>query len=193
MIEKGVHPDRREYKKEYHRTHREQEKEYAENHKDTRNSKRRALRHTRGINRPMSEATDCSNYLGVHVAERVLSNFFDNITRMPTNHPGYDFVCGKGFKIDVKSACTHYASRWKVPRWSFHPYRNKTADYFLCLAFYSREFLEPQHVWLIPGNVINHLSGFAIPDSEYGIEKWEKYEQPLDSVIRCCDKLKGVV
>jgi hypothetical protein len=38
--------------------------------------------HLRGINRPISEAKECSNYLGVFIAEKVLSKFFENISRM---------------------------------------------------------------------------------------------------------------
>lgn len=184
-------PDRREYKRMYHQTHREQEKEYEKHYKDRRNRNRRELRYARGINRPASEAKDCANYLGVYIAERVLSKFFDRIERMPVNNPGYDFICGKGFKIDAKSACIHHASKWKVPRWCFHIYRNVIADYFLCLAFDDRESLEPQHVWLIPGKIVNHLSGFAIPSSEYGIEKWKQYERSLEPVFKCCEKVRS--
>ena len=49
--------------------------------------------------------TACSLFLGVHVAERVLSHVFKQVKRMPNGNVGYDFTCARGRKIDVKSAC----------------------------------------------------------------------------------------
>jgi hypothetical protein len=55
--------------------------------------------------KPLNENRDCSQYLGIHIAERVLSNIFENVKRLPLHNHGYDFICNKGYKIDVKSAC----------------------------------------------------------------------------------------
>ena len=52
---------------------------------------------------PFNGNRDCTLFLGVHVAERVLSKVFKDVERMPMNNPGYDFICGGGYKIDVKS------------------------------------------------------------------------------------------
>jgi len=100
-------------------------------------------RYANNIRRPLQEAKDSASYLGVYVAERVLSKYFDNIIKMPYGNPGYDFICGKGFKIDVKSACLYY-QRGCYPYWEFHIKRNNAADYFLCLGFDSRDMLNPQ-------------------------------------------------
>lgn len=152
--------------------------------------------HKIGKARPMNEAKDCSSYLGIVVAERVLSKFFENITRMPNGNPGYDFICGKGFKIEVKSSCLVRDACRTSPRWQFRVRGNQVADYFLCLAFDNRDNLEPMHVWLIPGDKISYLkSCLSISSREKYMAKWSRYEQPLDKVLVCCDALreKGVV
>lgn len=152
--------------------------------------------HLIGKTRPMSEARDCSSWLGIHVAERVLSNFFVNIQHMGPTHPGFDFLCGKGFKIDVKSSCLTLPGRkWDSPNrnshWDFNIKRNKTADYFLLLAFNEdRESLKPLHVWLIPANKINQRQGVSITNTPRGLLKWTSFERPLDKVLICCDSIK---
>lgn len=145
-------------------------------------------RHRVGICRPMMDAKDCSSYLGVYVAERALSKFFDNIQRMPPNNPGYDFLCGGGHKIDVKSSCLrHYRGH---PGWYFYIKRNQIADYFLCLAFDNRENLNPLHVWLLPAVLVNKKMSKLISDVPWVLAKWAQYEYPLDRVIACCTQIR---
>ena len=103
----------------------------------------------------MENNKSCSQYLGIHIAERILSHIFHNVEQMPYNNPGYDLICGNGYKIDVKSVC-HVKD---IPnKWNFPIRRNKIPDYFLCLAFDNREDLNPKHIWLIPGHIINNKS-----------------------------------
>ena len=149
--------------------------------------------HRLGLSRPMAEAKDCSLWLGVHIAERVLSNYFDNLERMPNNTPGYDYICGRGFKIDVKSSCLIADRGHNNKRWVFNTWKNQTADYFLCLAFKNRETLEPMHVWLIPSSDICTKTKFSVMENENGISKWGAYEKPLDRVLVCCEKMKEAV
>ena len=135
----------------------------------------------------MNENKKCPAFLGVHVAERVLSMVFKNVKRMPFGNPGYDFICGKGYKIDVKSSCIR-------PRighsddWRFHIRENKIADYFLCIAFDNRENLNPLHVWLIPAADIIHIknASIAVPT----ISKWDDYVLDISKVTTCCNILK---
>ena len=149
------------------------------------------LRHRTGRVRPMQEAKDCSSYLGIYVAERVLSKFFNHITRMPINNPGYDFLCDKGFKIDVKSSCLHETNHGTTaPRWEFHSRKNKETDFFLCLGFNNREDLEPWHVWLIPGKLVNTQDSFSITNSQIPLANWAIYEKPLDKVLECCAEMR---
>jgi hypothetical protein len=109
---------------------------------------------------------------------------------MPFNNPGYDFVCDKGFKIDVKSGVLHKPKTSKNMYWDFHIKYNKTADYFLCIGFDNRESLTPLHVWLVPGNVINQKRSMHVANSEKILDKWSQYEQSLERVIACCDSMK---
>ena len=137
---------------------------------------------------PMHENKECSLYLGVHVAERMLSEFFDNVERMPPGNVGYDFICSRNKKIDVKASCTRYANG-KYPRWGFDINKNMSADYFLCIAFDNRDDLNPMHVWLIPGEKINHLSNATISNTQ--VHKWDEYKLPIDGVVACCDALRS--
>ena len=130
---------------------------------------------------------NCPNYLGITVAERVLSKVFKNVERMPNNNPGYDFICNKGYKIDVKSS-----TKMKYRNgWLFNIRYNKIADYFLCLVFDDRKNLNLLHIWLIPSNKINNLMGLVISESK--LDKWNKYElfDKLNKVIACCNMMKN--
>jgi len=146
--------------------------------------------HITGRRRPMREAKDCASYLGIHVAERVLSKFFGHIERMPPNNPGYDFVCGKGFKIDCKSACICFINH-KYPTWKININKNELPDFFLCIGFDNREDLTPLHVWLIPGADVNMFEGIGISNTEKSLAKWSKYERPLDKVLFCCEEIRN--
>jgi hypothetical protein len=140
-----------------------------------------------GTCQPLGTNKECASYLG-DIAERALSKFFDNIQRMPFGNPGYDFICGQGYKIDVKSSTlrpTEYNDLW-----NFSIKRNKIADYFLCVGFDDRKNLNPLHIWLIPGNVINDHSGLGITNSKIGLRRFAKYERELDRVISCCKVLR---
>jgi hypothetical protein len=146
---------------------------------------RNLQRYRDGDRVPLNQAKDCASYLGVYIAEKILEKFFDNTTRMPYGNPGYDYVCDKGYKIDVKSSCLR-----NLHFWQFHIERNEMADYFLCLAFNNREDLTPLHVWLIPGNIINDKTTISIINSCKSLNKWKQYERSLDRVIECCNTMK---
>ena len=135
----------------------------------------------------MNENRACSQFLGVYVAEQVLSHVFKNVEQMLINTPGYDFICGKGYKVDVKSSCRSSCGTF-ADRWIFHIDKNQIADYFLMAAFDNRNDLNPEHIWLIPSGEINdHVS---ISVSESTLHKWEQYEIGIDEVVLCCDEIK---
>jgi hypothetical protein len=141
--------------------------------------------------KPATENKSCSTYLGVIIAETVLAHEFPGFKRMPNCNPNYDYDCPKGFLIDVKSSCRR-KDRRKNEYWGFDIRKNKVADYFLFLAFGNRdEPLVPEHIWLIPGDVVNMKSSTRITNSSKSIAKWSKYERPLDNVLKCCNKLRG--
>lgn len=130
------------------------------------------------------ENKSCALFLGVHVAEQVLSRVFKDVKLMPPNNPGYDFICNHGKKIDVKSACI----RKTYDNWSFYISHNTTADYFLCIAFDNRDNLTPLHLWLIPGKAINRLECATISKST--LSKWDEYKLDINKIVTCCDNLK---
>ena len=137
---------------------------------------------------PMSENRGCAIFLGIHVAERVLSKVFKNVEIQPHGNPGFDFICNKGMKIDVKSSCIRINKN--INYWNFHIDKNKIADYFLCLAFDNRNDLNPLHMWLLPADKFNNKTGAGILVNK--INKWDKCALDINKVSVCCDVIKGV-
>lgn len=158
-----------------------------------------SLNYKRGKCKPMSENKQSSQYLGIFIAERVLSHVFDNVTRMPNNNPDYDFICHRGYKINVKSACITKNNLTRI--WNFSIKKNIVSDYFLLLAFDNRDDLTPMHIWLIKGTeiigvskkvIVNKKASLHICNTSKSIKEYDKYEikDKLDKVIECCVKLK---
>ncbi len=156
-------------------------------------------RYKTGRSKPGSEFKECANYLGIHVAERLLPKIYEYVTRMPNCNEGYDFICGKGFKIDVKSSCLQR----KRNCWHFSIEKNKIADYFLMIAFDDRTNLNPLHIWLIKGTeIINNNSvikrqvcekqSVTIPNVDTILKIYEPYEQleKLEKLVICCNDFK---
>lgn len=139
--------------------------------------------------KPASENKSCAAYLGCVIAETVLSHEFPGFVRMPNCNPGYDYECPKGFKVDVKSGCRQ-STKSRRERWTFNINKNKVANYFLFLAFNTRELLTPEHIWLISGDVVNAKTKISITDSPKSIAKWSKYERSLENVLKCCNELR---
>ena len=137
--------------------------------------------------RPFYENKECAQFLGVHIAERILSHVFKNVQRMPFDNPGFDFICSKGMKIDVKSSILHnYPQRRGA--WVFRIRKNGIANYFLCIAFDDRENLNPLHLWLLPGSKFNQQVTAMISLST--IHKWDEYKLPIDRVVSCCEAMR---
>lgn len=140
----------------------------------------------------------CSMFLGCHIAERILSYVFKDVERMPIHTKGYDFICNKGMKIDVKSCCLFFST----PIYSDYRFKikhNKIADYFLLIGFDNRDDLNPQHIWLIRGNEIiiryrklNDIENFVIVNTLHDLTKYSKYEltDKVKEIIDCCSQLK---
>lgn len=125
---------------------------------------------------------NCGNYLGC-IAEELLAKTFKDVRRMPPNNKGYDIICNQDKKIEVKSSATGHKGFW-----SFGIGKNKIADYFLCVAFESRENLIPIHLWLITGKDINHLTSAVIHKST--LDKWSQYKQSLNRILTCCNVMR---
>lgn len=134
----------------------------------------------------ITDNKECATYLG-SIAEVILSNIYDNVQVMPVQNSGYDVICNRDFKIDIKASATGYKGFWK-----FAISKNVIADFFLCIAFESRDDLyNPVHLWMIPGSDVNHMVGIRISKST--IDKWSKYKLSLDKLLICCDNLSDNV
>lgn len=156
----------------------------------------RIVRNEKGIHKPISKNKQCGSYLGIYIAERVLSKIFKEVKCMPIHNRGYDFICNKGYKVDVKSATI------STDGWRFTIDRNSIADYFILLAFDNRENLNPMHLWLIKGNEtvkakklhkkVSELKTLTIVNTDYGLSIYLPYEQKnkFDDVVLCCDGLR---
>lgn len=134
--------------------------------------------------RPFNENKECPMYLGGHVAERVLFRVFKDVEVMPYGNHGFDFICNKGMKIDVKSSCLNAGGHWV-----FNINHNIVADYFLCIAFDNRKNLNPLYIWLLPGDKMNHYTTTA-GISPSTVHRWNEYKLDISKVATCCDILK---
>ena len=135
---------------------------------------------------PYSENKECPQYLGIHIAEELLRHYFNDVEVMPFGNPGYDFICNKGWKVDAKSSCL--LKDRKSHTWQFNINRNTIADFFVCVAFDNREDLNVLHVWMIPGEKLNHLMNASIRPST--VHKWDQYKLDIDKVSSCCNEMK---
>lgn len=160
-------------------------KQYQKINKEKLNHYQNDRNHKLNKHQSLSKNRKCSSYLGVHIAEQVLSKIFKNVEIMPYGNSGYDFICNNGFKIDVKSACRTKRNN----NWYFNINKNKIADYFLLLSFDNREDLNPLYIWLIPNNIINNKISKSI--SESTMNKWDEYKLNINKVVKCCNKLRG--
>ena len=156
------------------------------------NPEKERAQHTRQSRKsghlPINENRECPSFLGVAVAERVLSHVFKNVEQMPNCNPGYDFICGRGYKVDVKSGCLKQNGQ-NLGMWTFILNKNKIADYFLCIAFDNREKLNPLHLWLLPSAKFNDKQALGISLST--IHKWDEYALDISKVVSCCNIMKA--
>lgn len=139
---------------------------------------------------PMNENKNCPLYLGVVVGERLCSHLFNDVQVMPFGHIGYDIICNKGKKIDVKTACIRIREN-KYHDWKFNINKNILADYFIFVAFDNIDDLNPLHLWVIPGHEVNYKTTASISPST--LYKWDRWKHNLNEVKLCCTELKNNV
>lgn len=165
-----------------------------------RNEYQNEWRYKNGSSLPMNKNKLCSLYLGIYIAENVLSKIFENVQRMPINNKGYDFICEKGYMVDVKSSSLHKQPEISTLKFEFNIKKNKYCDYFLLIGFDNRYDLNPLHIWLIKSGEIvrnrklNELYGLSIPNTPKSIKLLERYEitDKLYQAKECCDKFKQI-
>jgi hypothetical protein len=178
----------KKWKKEHPIEVRESRRKWKKSNPDKVNNSTRNYRYRRGA-KPASENKSCTLYLGCVIAETVISYEFPGFKRMPPGNPDYDYECPKGFTIDVKASCRLTYGNGNSS-WQFHINGNKKAHFFLCIAWKDRETLVPEHLWLIPGSMVNNKKTLCITDSPKPLAKWSKYERSLKNVLECCNRMR---
>jgi len=164
------------YKKEHKREASKQNKEWYE----------RTGRQQKG-KISMYEDKLCPAYLGIVIAERLVRHLFNDVEVMPYGNPGFDFICNKGKKIDVKSSCTQISPE-KYVRWKFVVDHNITTDFFILVAFDNRTDINPLYLWMIPGKEVNDQGSISISPST--IHKWDKWKRDINDAQICCTEMK---
>lgn len=182
------HKDERlEYNRKYYQEHREKIIEDTSKYREENYERLAECARTRMGYQSMYENKLCSAYLGVVIAERLCRHLFKDVEVMPNNNTGYDIICNRGKKIDVKSSSTHL-NHGKYPYWSFGIDNNKIADFFILVAFDNRTDLIPLHMWMIPGKEVNDQTSVSIRPST--IHKWDKWKRDINDAQLCCTQLK---
>ena len=163
---------RRDIANKYYQNHKE---EMAKYHKEWYKKHKDEIRKQQG-HVSMHKNKSCSSYLGIVIAERLCRHLFKDVQVMPYGNTGFDIICNKGKKIDVKSGCITLQYN-KYPNWAFHIENNTIPDFFILVAFDNRIDLNPLHMWMIPGKEINHKSTKSIRLST--IHKWDKWKRDI--------------
>lgn len=176
------------YKKLAERHNKYEEEHHKELSKYRREYYEKTGREKRG-SKSMHENKLCSAYLGIVIGERLCRHLFKDVEVMTYGFPDYDIICNKGKKIDVKTACIALAKNSKNPHFQFRIKQNKIADFFICVAFDNVEDLNPIHMWMIPGNEINHKKNHAIRLST--IHKWNKWKRDIKDAQLCFTEMKN--
>ena len=175
----------KDYNRKYYEKHPEerkkQSKKYRESHVDE-------IRERKGVT-SMCENKSCPQYLGIVIGERLCRHLFKDVKVMPYGFPGYDIICNKGKLIDVKTACITFAKNGKRPHWQFRIKKNKTADFFILVAFATRTDLNPLYMWVIPGREINYKTKTTISSST--IHKWDEWKKDIKDAKLCCAEIKA--
>ena len=138
----------------------------------------------------MYKNKNCAHYLGIVVAERLIKHLFNDVVMMPFGHPGYDMICNRGKKINVKASTINARQNKNsiMKSWKFNINYNKKCDFYLLMAFDDVINLTPLFAWMVPGNEVSNKSGLRISLSN--IHRWDDWKIDLDNAQACCDLMK---
>ncbi len=144
---------------------------------------------------PMSENYECASYFGVHIAENYISKLFEDPVVAPYGTRGYDWICKKGKKIELKSRCLQ--RQGKRIGWNFTGIDyNTTADYFMLSGWKDRESLLHLYVLMfhrkdmIRGREFWDRESFYITNRPKYLIEFRKYElkDKLDKLKELCNR-----
>lgn len=140
---------------------------------------------------PIKENRTDPRFIGIYIAENGIAGIYEGSKRMPYYNPGYDIICPKGYKIDVKATILN-----KYNTFSFSISKNKIADYFALVVFNNIIELIPTHMWIIKsdedidGRMVKMLHKLVIPNEPKYLDKYRKYEKldKLSILKNLCEK-----
>jgi hypothetical protein len=144
-----------------------------------------------GMPSPIKENRRDARFLGTYIAENGIAKIYEGSQRMAYYNRGYDILCPKGYKIDVKATVLNQYNIF-----NFTINKNKIADYFALVVFNNIIELVPIHMWIIKsdenidGRIINKLTKLTIPNEPKHLSKYGKYEKldKLDVLKNLCEK-----
>lgn len=150
---------------------------------------------------PRSKLPGRPNYTGLYIAETVLSKAFTVMEKAYSQAP-YDFICGKGFKVDSKCSLLLKNNGKRASLWRFHINKNDVPDAFCLIALQNTPDTitdSPQiaYVWLIPGDALiegrplNDRMGISVSPST--VSKLEPYRRSdmEGKITTCCSNWKN--
>lgn len=131
-----------------------------------------------GMPNPIKEDRSNSRFLGVYISENGVADIYKGSQKMPYYNPGYDIICPKGYKIDVKASALNPYNTFK-----FHINKNMIADYFVLVGFNNIIDLRPLHLWVIKsgddvrGHIMNDINSLTITNEPRFLGAFSKYER----------------
>lgn len=147
-----------------------------------------------GMPDPIRENRKNTRFLGIYVAESSVNKLFKGSQRMRLRNPGYDIICNKGYKIDVKASTLSATNTF-----GFHINENNIANYFILIGYNNIIELKPLHMWIIGSEDIIHdyhmhdWHRLMIPNEPMHIEYLQKYERidKLKELREICDEFNS--
>lgn len=144
-----------------------------------------------GMPNPIRENRKDPRFIGLYVAENGVLKLFEGSKQMKRGNPGYDIICDKGYKIEVKAATlTRYNTL------VFHLEKNKIADYFILIGFNNIIELKPLYLWVIKSDeiiresCIKDIDVLSISNEPELAKPFEKYNR-IDKLEKLKEICKG--
>lgn len=134
----------------------------------------------------MTKNKKCPKFLRISIGGRLCKHYFRDVEIMPRSERGYDIVCNKGKKIDVKMSCATLKKNSKNQSFNFKIEKNKTADHFILIALDNGNDINILNLWIVPAHEINNKSN--ITTSIKTMHKWDKWKR--DNVeLKICQRV----
>jgi len=144
-----------------------------------------------GMPDPIKENRKDARFIGIYIAENSVSKLFEDTKQMRYGNPGYDIICKKGYKIEVKAATLARNNTL-----SFHLGKNKIADYFILIGFNNIIELKPLYLWIIKsdeiirGSRLKDIDVLSISNETELVKPFRKYNK-IDKLEKLKEICKG--